>query len=296
MKVGPNSKAAYSQATTEAGQPVASPAPGAAPNAPAAAAATAQPTPALKQSPMNKRYGGERKAELEQIVARRSRLRVTVDELAGPDTNATSETDVADDGTIALPKLDQRVRVEGLTRSQAQTAIADAYRAAKVVDEPNVTVEPAPAVVLAKLVPSDSDRGGRNAPPARTTQPAGQSALAASAAASTQQVQETEGPQAEPTSGPTIADEPLDVVILVQRNTIASTEPGGAATADGAAQNAAQPNEAAAHETPPPAAPSQPASPNAAAAPPEPANPAPPAASPPAPAPPPGAPPELPAK
>jgi hypothetical protein len=230
-------------------------------------------------------------------VAPRARLRVTVDELRGPNTSPTSETEVADDGTIGLPKLEQRVRVEGLTRAQAQQAIHDAYKAANVVDEPNVTVEPVPApspFTLAARSPghADSNAQQQQIRAAQSTQPAGQ--LSAPA---TQEIANTEAgqPQAAPTSGPTSADEPLDVVILVQRSTTASTEPGATTTVENAAPNAAaaaEPNQAAAPDAAKPAAPAEPAAPNAAA-PSVPENPVPPTSEPPAPPP---APSELPAK
>ena len=71
-----------------------------------------------------------------------AKLYVTVDELKGPDTEATTEASVADDGTVVLPQLPEPLRVNGLTRLEAAEAIADAYKAAGVIDAPNVTVEP----------------------------------------------------------------------------------------------------------------------------------------------------------
>jgi hypothetical protein len=306
MKAGPDAKAAYSQAKSEAQQsataatppPPAAPAAPAAPATPAAAPAAAVPAPvASKQSPFNSRVGGVRQVQLMEKVAPRARLRVTVDELAGPDTSPTSEAEVADDGTIALPKLEQRVRVEGLTRAQAQQAIQDAYKAANVVDEPNVTVEPVPTPAPAAVAQRAPNAAGRNAqeqqqqrlqqipaeapaPVAQTTQPAGQpSAPGAQDVAAADEVGQ---PQAAPTSGPTIADEPLDVVILVQRSTPgASTEPGATTPVESAPPNAAitaEPNQAPAPEAAKPAAPAEPAAPQPnAAAPSVPENPAPPA-------------------
>jgi hypothetical protein len=312
MKAGPDSKAVYSQAkTTEGQQPVAAttPPPPAALPAPAAVAPATPATPAAqvaaKQSPINSRAGGERQQQLMAKVAPRARLRVTVDELRGPDASPTSETDLAEDGTIALPKLEQRVRVEGLTRAQAQQAIHDAYKAANVIDDPNVTVEPIPAPapdVLAQRVPNDADRNAQQqqqprvqaavttTPAVQSTQPAGQPAAPGAQEIATEVGQ----PQAAPTSGPSIADEPLDVVILVQRSatTGGSTEPGATTPAESAPPNAAavEPSPATpTAEAAKPAPPAEPAAPNAAApnAAENPASPAP--TSPPSP-------PELPAK
>jgi hypothetical protein len=313
MKVGPNSKAVHSDAKAEPQQQqqsvaTASPAPApasVAPNAsvapPAAAAAPAQ--VAAKPSPVQMRYGnGARQAPIdEQKVARNSRLRVTVDELKGPDTSPTSEADVADDGTIGLPKLDQRVRVEGLTRTQAEQAIGDAYKAANVVDQPTVRVEPVPAappVAVAQRAPGDRDRSGDQQQAGvsqQETPPAGQSAAASSTRALVGG--ELGQPQAAPTSGPTIADEPIDVVILVQSSPAgASTEPGAPVTVENAPPNAAEPNQAAAPaDAAKPAAPAENGAPNADAAPNASQNPAPPTPEPATPAPPP-TPSELPAK
>jgi hypothetical protein len=298
MKAGGGSNSAYAQAKAESQQQVAAATPPpAAPNSPAPAAAAPAPV-AGKQSPINSRAGGERQAQLMEKVAPRARLRVTVDELKGPDTSPTSETDVADDGTIGLPKLEQRVRVEGLTRAQAQQAIHDAYKAANVVDEPNVTVEPVPApppFALAARSPghANSNAPQQQIPAAQATQPAGRPEVPAS-----QEIANAEPgqPQAAPTSGPTIADEPLDVVILVQRSPGASLEPGATTPVENAAPNAAtvaEPNQAAVPDAAKPAAPAEPATPSAAA-PSVPEAPAPPAApEPPAPS---SSPSELPAK
>lgn len=285
--------------TPAAAQPTA-PAPSA-PSAVAASQAPASQAPA-KQSPIASRAGGERQAQLLQKVAPHSRLRVTVDELAGPDMSPTCEVQLADDGTIGLPKLAQRIRVEGLSRAQAEQAIHDAYKSANVVDEPTVTIEPLPPVAplaVAQRLPGDlAGNGSGQRFAAQTTQPAVRS-LTDAVTATQPSLTELDGQQrqqaAAPTSGPAgLVEEPLDVVILVQRTPGgASTEPTLEVTPPANAA-AAEPSFPATTETAKPAGPADQAAPNAAA-PSVPQVPAVPASNAPVPTPPP-APPEVPAK
>jgi hypothetical protein len=218
--------------------------------------------------------GADAKATAEQRVARRSRLRVTVDELAGPDTNATSEADVADNGTIALQKLPEPVRVEGLTREQAEIAIRDAYRSAKVVDEPHVYVEQVRGgAAVAQASTQTTSAGNLAATPNRSGQqaaapPPAPATPTAPLPATTQEADASQADVALPTNGPSDADESLDVVILVQGTPAATTTSTAPATeaVDNAPPATAAPSGAAPAPEPAQTAP-PPAPPNAAAEP-----------------------------
>lgn len=157
------------------------------------------------------------------------RLRVTVDELAGPDTEKTIVATVARDGTARLTQIPP-VRVAGLTVEQAERAIADAYREARVIDSPTVSVERLQAVARAEPERVKARSASKKLAPAAAraqapAQPApggiseaiddedNELATAPATAA------EAAGAAAAPDAAPVPADaERVDVVILVQSN------------------------------------------------------------------------------
>jgi protein involved in polysaccharide export with SLBB domain len=159
-----------------------------------------------------------------------SELYVTVDELKAPDTEATTQTRIENDGTIRLPKLEDRVRVEGLTPTQAQQAIAEAYKAAGVVDQPTVTIEPVaddgPPGAVGDQVAQRRVRPGRDIKQSLqvrpTTQPVQQ--FGAQLQVQGEQVQRQSDVDAAATTAPTTheldLDDRVDVVFLVQSNSV----------------------------------------------------------------------------
>jgi polysaccharide export outer membrane protein len=67
-------------------------------------------------------------------------LQVTVYDLEGQGLQTIKQVRISGTGNVALPYLTNVVRAEGLTEIELQTTIADAYREAKILETPNVSV------------------------------------------------------------------------------------------------------------------------------------------------------------
>jgi hypothetical protein len=167
------------------------------------------------------------------VIRAGNELYVTVDELKGPDTEPTSQHRVADDGTVELRQLKEPLRVEGLSRAQAAQAIADAYKRSGMIDSPTVTVEPVPDTGLPgkAAVPTDQRRpfaareseatvgaqgGQQETGQAAATSGPAPAPLARSSTTTTAPASPTDG-QGQVASD---EDQKVNVVILVQRNTV----------------------------------------------------------------------------
>jgi hypothetical protein len=162
------------------------------------------------------------------VLRRGATLTVTIDELAGPDTNKTTTVDVQRDGTVRLPKLDKPLSVDGLTQSQAETAIAEAYKAAAVIDSPTVTIEAiGPPPIMARHGKGFVPQPAASAPatvPAAGTKDSTQSVTQTRPSTSSPATQQAELESETATTLP--AEEPLNVVILVrQQGALPATAP-----------------------------------------------------------------------
>ena len=80
-----------------------------------------------------------------RAIAAGDRLTVTVAQLVGPGVDKTNTVQVADNGTINLPMIDEPVAVAGDSAAAVGKRIAAKYHEANLIDDATVTVTPAPA-------------------------------------------------------------------------------------------------------------------------------------------------------
>ena len=73
-------------------------------------------------------------------------LQVTVYDLEGQGLQTIKQVRISGTGNVALPYLQNVVRAEGLTEIELQTTIAEAYREAKILETPNVSVSVVEAI------------------------------------------------------------------------------------------------------------------------------------------------------